>query len=441
MNETLPNKDFVVYQNKNTYFYTKIETMAHFRVRYATYNGRFRHCSMTESIEYENGQATSFPQNQGSLEAMLRHGKLPQAEDSFFVDIWTPESEELKPVLFWIHGGAFVSGASGDIHNNAENLSRNANIVVVSVSYRLGFLGTANFDGIPQKNCGFHDIVTALEWTNRHIEHFGGDTRNITVGGQSSGAWYAMAIHTSPRLQHLFHKTILFSWPGTMQAISEETSCEISNQFQNELKKQFHTTLDNAKLDDILSIQRNIGKFNKKRRNFLVPFLPCIETDYISEDFYSAIRATQKKIFLQYTQNECGIYVYKFPIGKHTPISIISPFLKRYCPENTYQKLKASRKQTHDSYQTVVDVTSDILFFEPTRKIIEICKDKAVFNAFTYPAPNKKTQCCHCFDIPFLFGNIENWQTSKIFRGCDFSSIRKESTTLQKKIAEFIFNG
>ena len=165
--------------------------MAHFRVRYATYNGRFRACSMTESIVYEDGQATSFPQNLGSLEAMLHHGKLPQAEDSFFVDIWTPESEGLKPVLFWIHGGAFVSGASGDIHNNAENLSKNADIVVVNVSYRLGFLGTAYFEDIPQKNCGFHDIVTALEWTNAHIQNFRGNPENITIGGQSSGAWYA----------------------------------------------------------------------------------------------------------------------------------------------------------------------------------------------------------------------------------------------------------
>ena len=152
----------------------------------------------------------------------------------------------------------------------------------------------------------------------------------------------------------------------------------------------------------------------------------------------NAIQKIEKPIYLQCTENECGIYVYKFPIGKYTPLRVITPFLKRYCPENTYEKLKASRKQTHDSYQTVVDVTSDILFFEPARKIVEICGKKAIFNAFTYPAANKKTQCCHCFDLPFLFGNIDNWETSKIFQGCDFSAIRQESIVLQKKIANFV---
>lgn len=412
--------------------------MAHFRVRYATNNGRFQPCTITNDIVLSDTHPTAFPQNRGRSHNMLQHDRLPVDEDAFFVDIWTPNTDGIKPVLFWIHGGSFSVGASGDKHNDASLLSKNTDIVVVSVTYRLGYLGTAFFEGIPQQNCGFHDIITALEWTNHHIEHFNGNPRNITIGGQSSGAWYAMALHTSPAVQHLFQRTMLFSWPGTMQAVPQETASDIHNHFCKVLARQTSATITNADIHDILITELRIGKYNKKQYDFLVSFIPSEEPNFIAKDFFTAIQKIEKPIYLQCTENECGIYVYKFPIGKYTPLRVITPFLKRYCPENTYEKLKASRKQTHDSYQTVVDVTSDILFFEPARKIVEICGKKAILNAFTYPAANKKTQCCHCFDLPFLFGNIDNWETSKIFQGCDFSAIRQESIVLQKKIANFV---
>ena len=408
--------------------------MAHYCIRYAKYNGRFQPCIPLSDIKHVTSSPTAFPQNIGQLEHILKHDNLLQNEDSFLLDIWTPETEGTKPVLFWIHGGSFVAGSSGDNQNDASNLAQNADIIVVSVTYRIGFLGTSYFPNIAQKNCGFHDIVTALEWTHTHISSFGGDPTNITVGGQSSGAWYAMAIHTAPKLQHLFQKTMLFSWPGTMRAISEQTATEISNKFFESIP-DYKT----VPIEQILAAQKIIGKQNKRKYKFNVPLMPTIENGYISDDFYRDCAKINKKIYLQYTSDECGVYVHHYPIYKNMPPLPVSLFLKRYCPERPYKQLRKIRKQTKDTYFAVLQLTSDKLFQEPARKIAEIVGENATLYEFSYPTNTERIKCCHCFDLPFIFGCIDNWKTSKLFDGCDISDMKKESFALQQRIKKFIY--
>ena len=408
--------------------------MAHYCVRYAKNKGRFQACEMLDSIEHITSSPTAFPQNIGQLESIIKHDNLPQSEDSFFLDIWTPDSDGIKPVLFWIHGGSFVAGASGDNQNDASTLSKNADIVVVSVTYRIGFLGTSYFPNIPQRNCGFHDIVTALKWTHNHIATFNGDTSRITIGGQSSGAWYAMAIHTSEELQNLFQKTMLFSWPGTMKAIPESTAEEIANQFQTAIPDFL-----SADIKDILAAQKIIGKQNKRKYKFNVPLMPVIEKGYISDDFYRDCAMVSKPIYLQYTEDECGIYIHHYPIHKHTPLSILVPFLKQYCPEHTYKQLRTYRKNTQNSYNAVLQLTSDNLFKKPALKIAEIAGTNSTVHKFSFPTNTERIKCCHCFDLPFIFGCIDNWKHSKLFEGCDIDEMKKVSLELQLSIKNFIY--
>lgn len=409
--------------------------MAHYCIRYAKNEGRFQACTMLETIEYVQTAPTAFPQNRGRLERIIKHDNLPQSEDSFFLDIWTPETQGKKPILFWIHGGSFVAGASGDKQNDATMLSKIADVVVVSVTYRLGLLGTSYFPDIPQKNCGFHDIVTALKWTHEHIAQFNGDTSNITIGGQSSGAWYAMAIHTASHLQNLFHKTMLFSWPGTMKAITESVATQIARKF-----KALVPNILSADISHILDAQHIIGKQNKRKYKFNVPLMPVIEDGYISDDFYRDCKNINKPIYLQYTDAECGIYIHNYPIKQHTPLAILVPFIKQYCPENTFKQLRTYRKMTHDSYNAVLQLTSDNLFTNPAKEIADISAPHSTINLFSFPSHDKRIQCCHCFDLPFIFGCFENWSQSIFLKDCDLSAMKKTSLQLQQSIRNFIYS-
>lgn len=410
--------------------------MSHFRIRYATYNGRFQPCSMVNGIEYALDGQFAFPQNVGRLEKLLNHHTPKQTEDCFFLDIWTPDTSGMKKIIFWIHGGAFVAGASADHQNDATNLSKNNDIIVVSVSYRLGFLGTAYFDGIPQQNCGFHDIITALQWTHTYIHNFNGDNNDITIAGQSSGAWYAMAIHTSPLLQHLFSQTMLFSLPGTMKAISQDISQEISRRFFKYLHC-YSTDYNSISIEKILSIQQKIGIENKKRYKFDVPLLPTIESEYISSDFFKEIPKINKRLFLQFTKDECGAYIYKYPIYKQFPSSLlVSIFLKRYCPDRTFQTLRKERKKTKDLYVATRNITSYTLFHQPAEEIAKL-SPLVTINEFSFDSTSR-TGCCHCFDLPFIFDNFPYWQNSPIFSNCNKDLIHNKIEEMQRVILNFI---
>jgi para-nitrobenzyl esterase len=142
----------------------------------------------------------------------------PVSEDCLFLNVWTPAAAGSKrPVLVWIHGGAFTSGSgSVPIYNGAALAAEG--VVVVTVNYRLGVLGFLAHPGIteeagadPPGNFGLQDMIAALKWVRQNIAAFGGDPDSVTIDGQSAGA---MAIHDlieSPMAAGLFRRALIES--------------------------------------------------------------------------------------------------------------------------------------------------------------------------------------------------------------------------------------
>ncbi|KAI0887181.1 alpha/beta-hydrolase [Annulohypoxylon maeteangense] len=128
-------------------------------------------------------------------------------EDCLFLNIWTayipgPNStaETLKPVMFWIHGGAFTGGTGNDPTFDGGNLASRGDVVVVSINYRLSTLGfLALEDNVTNGNFGLADQINALDWVRNHIKDFGGDPDRITIFGQSAGAGSVRALIASPK--------------------------------------------------------------------------------------------------------------------------------------------------------------------------------------------------------------------------------------------------
>ncbi|KAF9034290.1 Alpha/Beta hydrolase protein [Panaeolus papilionaceus] len=130
-------------------------------------------------------------------------------EDCLFLNIYTPflpvsstkakEKKQLKPVMFWIHGGGFTGGEGSDAIFDGGNLVTRSDVVVVTINYRLGSLGfLALNDGVTNGNFGIADQITALQWVHSHIASFGGDPSRVTIFGQSAGAGSVRALLASP---------------------------------------------------------------------------------------------------------------------------------------------------------------------------------------------------------------------------------------------------
>lgn len=135
---------------------------------------------------------------------------LPQSEDCLFLNVWTQAADGgRRPVLFYIHGGAFVSGTGGTSMLAGHNLAARYGVVVVTINYRLGLLGFPPFrvEG-ESNNLGLLDQIAALRWVRRNIGAFGGDPDNVTLCGLSAGGWSIASLLVAKQARGLFHKAV-----------------------------------------------------------------------------------------------------------------------------------------------------------------------------------------------------------------------------------------
>jgi para-nitrobenzyl esterase len=148
----------------------------------------------------------------------------PTSEDCLTLNVWTPAaagvSGEQRPVMVWIHGGAFVNG-SGDIYG-AARLAAQGNIIVVTINYRLGALGFLAHPSLGPPgavgNYGLADQQAALRWVHDNIANFGGDPGKVTVAGESAGGMSVCDHLVAPGSAGLFRAAIISSAPCQGQA-------------------------------------------------------------------------------------------------------------------------------------------------------------------------------------------------------------------------------
>jgi len=134
-------------------------------------------------------------------------------EDCLFLNVWTPGLRDgrKRPVMFYIHGGAYNNGSGSSPLYDGVRLCRRGDVVVVSINHRLnafGYLYLARFGGAEfadSGNAGQIDLILALRWVRDNIVEFGGDPRQVMVFGQSGGGAKIATLMAQPAAAGLFH--------------------------------------------------------------------------------------------------------------------------------------------------------------------------------------------------------------------------------------------
>lgn len=159
---------------------------------------------------FEYGPAAPQDRQDRSDEAM--------SEDCLFLNVWTPGLDDRKrPVMFYIHGGAYSHGSGSSPLYDGRRLARTHDVVVVTVNHRLNAFGYLylQWSGIEaladSGNCGQLDLVLALEWVRDNIEAFGGDRERVLAFGQSGGGAKIATMMAMPAAAGLFHRAATMS--------------------------------------------------------------------------------------------------------------------------------------------------------------------------------------------------------------------------------------
>ncbi|HEX5321322.1 MAG TPA: carboxylesterase/lipase family protein [Stellaceae bacterium] len=165
----------------------------------------------------------------------------PEGEDCLTLNIWTPGLDAAKrPVMVWLHGGAFAYGSGNRAVTAGENLARRGDVVVVSVNHRLnilGYLHLAERGGerfAHSGNAGTLDLAAALRWVRDNIAGFGGDPGNVTIFGESGGGGKVSVLLAMPAAKGLFHRAVVQSG-ATIRVSTRERGAALADAVLKEL--------------------------------------------------------------------------------------------------------------------------------------------------------------------------------------------------------------
>lgn len=161
---------------------------------------------------------------------------LTYGEDCLYLNIWTPADaiDKKLPVFVFIHGGAFATGGANMDLYDGTRFARDG-VIQINLAYRLNALGFLASKEMEEKygyigNAGILDQIAGLKWIQENIEQFGGDPHNITICGESAGAFSVSNLIMSPLAEGLFNKAIMESGNLLGQQMIAPLACGDLNQ-------------------------------------------------------------------------------------------------------------------------------------------------------------------------------------------------------------------
>jgi para-nitrobenzyl esterase len=373
------------------------------------------------------------------LETMLGFNPADMDEDCLFLNVFaseTPSPETKKPVLVWIHGGAYTNGSSSTPWYHGGNLASQGS-VIVSINYRLGALGFLG-DG----NYGTLDMVSALRWVNKNIAAFGGDPNNVTIFGESAGGSAVISLMACPSAKSLFHRVWAMS-PSIGQLREHARS--------QELAKQFFEIAGVSTIDDLREMPL------EKLLEFQTAQLLTASSAF---DFYAPTGGGVglEPNILEVASKSAVQFVVGTNRDENKLWSAFDPRLAD-ADASTWEKSSAetfgsraaeARKvyeklRPNESAKDLISAVSTDTGFR--QRAISFAEQRVSANQPTWmywftwqtPAMGGILGCCHALDIPFAFGNLEA-PGAEMFLG-DGSDRQPIADRFSAEITQFAHHG
>jgi len=349
----------------------------------------------------------------------------PQSEDCLFLNVFSPGLDDTRrPVMVWIHGGAFCMGSGSMQMYSTGTLAANGNVVLVTINYRLGALGFLNLKDLTQGkipstgNEGLQDQVAALRWVRDNIAAFGGDPDNVTVFGESAGAMSIGCLLNLPEARGLFHKAILESPVGEM-ARPLDMSVEIAREFLKALDLAPHdiSTLRNLSLEKMIRAQQIVAAKMGQGGAPVIPVADGVVMPRMPLESLEAGLGFRVPTLVGSNLEEDKLFAMMNPkvyrIDEEGLRSAAAKFVAAGDAAelvDVYQKAKASRGEPVTPFEVYSALSTDVMFRKTAIRIAEAqCKHASGGYNYLFcwksPAAGGRLGACHALEVGFVFGN------------------------------------
>jgi para-nitrobenzyl esterase len=363
------------------------------------------------------------PQVASAAEALIGGTPGEQSEDCLYLNVVTPSLDGKRPVMVWIHGGAFVTGAGSLGTYNGKYLVARGDVVVVTINYRLSALGFLNLhDATHGKSPGtgtegLSDQIMALRWVKQNIASFGGDPDSVTIFGESAGAMSIGALLGAPAATGLFHKAILQSGAAHIGR-KRESSAKVAAMLLEKLGITDATALPGIPHTTILKAQAEIID---EARSGGMPFAPTIDGTLLPIRPIERVRAGSASgipILTGTTMEEWKLFTAARPKMRLMNEAKLRHYTHNLVGEDHAEDLLRAYPDG-SSFERWNAVMTDHTFAVPSSRLAE--SQGAHAPAFAYrfdwrsPLLGGVLGSCHALEIGFVFGTYNEKRAGLFF--------------------------
>jgi para-nitrobenzyl esterase len=334
-------------------------------------------------------------------------------EDCLFLNVCTPAIDEKKrPVLVWIHGGAYRSGQGAVPWYNGTSFALNGDIVVVSINYRLGALGFTDLSRFGDEYAtsginGICDQIKALEWVRDNISGFGGDPSKVTIAGESAGGFSVATLLGCQQAQGLFRRAIPQSG-ATHHTLTPEVGKIVADLLIAELGAESIDDLMSASALDILKAQgRADVRYNQMNLgNGVQAFYPVEQNEVLPIPLRESIGAgvgasvpvltgTNKDENTLFVMEKVSSERLRSQAGSYGSESLI----------DAYREMLPDATETELSIELGTDFTFKIPAIRHVEDRIAQGADTWMYQ-FDWESRNAHLKATHALEIPFVFNTL-----------------------------------
>lgn len=346
-----------------------------------------------------------------------------QDENCLFLNVYTPSMDDKRrPVMVFVHGGAFVHGSSSHPLYRRGKLCK-YDVVLVTLNYRLGPFGFLRLLDVSEGtleatgNEGILDQLCALKWVKENIGFFGGDPENITLFGESAGAISILCLMGMEEAEGLFNKVIIQS--GNPEAVfTKEKSNYYAERFLEVLGEEGNGISELKKLtsDELVKAEEVLLKEIEE----ITPFSPNLDGKII-EIKPSELLPTRRKIPLLIGTNsdEWNLFSVLDPKILEMDFDELKSKISRSFPHvdaqivvDFYREELERKKKVVAPWRIYSEFMTHTFFLLPSLKFAERWAsfgNPVFMYLFTWPSPYRSGMlgACHTLELGFIFGNYD----------------------------------